>query len=533
MSRDSKDSRDKSQKRKKKDKKDKKKRHSHHSGSKERSGDDADKKKNATTPQNIIVGKVGSLGSIRQLGQEKKAQASTPQPEQTPPGFQSQQTPLQGDGGQQQGTAYYPQTPYMYGGYQYPYGSEQSWPGQQQGWNQQQQQGWQGSTPTTTATSVATDLTTTPAAAGGDQAWTGGATTAAQQDWERPRLQSEEPKQHSDQAPAAAEEHVWRWDDQQHQKAADQQPQPSLSCESGVGRGEQVDMPAETISAEVQVEVNTGDHHHAKPGEDQEVVVEETVIDDDSSGVIEVPTDAEITECDMEIEQMSSEAFMSEKKSRGVVAAVGKCEQELPPGAETPPATERDKTPSPLPREPPAIHNVTGPIADSAPCVVQEQPSVKPSDVQLLTGDGSVQSIDTDSPQLNEEQEPKTPSKEDAKQDQSTPGTPEALPPTSSAIATTTPQAYSYGTYAAQAAAPAGYDYSSAPTYTQAGYEYSQAYSAYVQAAAASMAYASYSQYYANPYAAAFAGYGSPYAAYYQYANAGAFQSPGQVSVPA
>ena len=526
VSRDSKDSRDKSQKRKKKEKKDKKKRHSHHSGSKERSGDDADKKKNST-PQNIIVGKVGSLGSIRQLGQEKKAQATTPQPEQTPPGFQPQQSTQQQQGDAGQGTGYYPQTSYMYGGYQYPYSSDQAWQGQQ-GWDQQQ--GWQSST----AASTGTATTTTLSAAAGDQAWSvGTAMTMTQQDWEPPRQQSEELKQHSDQAPVpvAAEGHVWHWDDQ---KASQQQPQPSLSRESegSVVGDEQIGVPPEAVPAEVQVEVNT--IGHIKPGEDQEVVVEETVIDE-SSDVIEVPTDAEITECDMEIEQMSSEAFLSEKKSRVVVAV--ECEKELPPGAETPPATERDKTPSPLPQEPPAVHHVTGSSADTTPHLVQEQPlpAEKPApEAQLQAGEssGTTQSKETNSPQVNGEQGPQTPSKEDTKQDRSSPGTPttaEAPPPTSSAVSASTPQGYNYGTYAAQTTVPAGYDYSAA--YSQAGYDYSQAYSAYVQAAAASMAYASYSQYYANPYAAAFAGYGSPYAAYYQYANAGAFQSPGQVSV--
>ena len=532
MSRDSKDSRDKSLKRKKKDKKDKKKRRSHHSGSKERSGDDLDKKKNST-PQNIIVGKVGSLGSIRQLGQEKKAQASTPQPEQSPAGYQSVQ---QSQDTVAQGAAYYPQTPYMYSGYQYPYsgGGDQTWQGQQ-GWDQQQQ-GWQSTATTTTTLATAT----TTAVAAGEQVWTATTTAASQQSWEQPQQQVEEQRQ-PDQVPVATEEHVWQRTEREAQHSSSQESETRAAWEAQLSK-EKADVPAAevvVVPAEVQVEVEQ-QASHLRTGEDQEIVVEETVIYENSD-IIEIPVDAEITECDMEIEQISSEAFLNEKRSR--LAAAEK-EKELPPGADTPPATERDKTPSPLQQEQAAV--LAAPISASSAVVANasgeatrhsvqdEQPTKEKTapDVQPVTGEGagaSTQVKEANGPQVNGEQGPQTPPKDNSKQDRSTPGTPttaEPPPPTSGTV-TGTPQTYNYGPYAAQTSVPA-YDYS---TYSQAGYDYSQAYSAYVQAAAASMAYASYSQYYANPYAAAFAGFGSPYAAYYSYANAaGAFQNPAQVS---
>ena len=559
VSRDSKDSRDKSQKRKKKDKKDKKKRRSHHSGSKERSGDDADKKK-TSTPQNIIVGKVGSLGSIRQLGQEKKAQASTPQPEQSPSSFTSQQTmPMQQDQ-----AAYYPQTSYMYGGYQYQYpvSGDQSWQSQQ-GWDQQ---GWQG--PVTTTTTAATS--TAAAAAGGEaSSWsvTMATTTTPQQIWEQPKQHAEEQKQ-LEQVSSATE----GWQQWSGNQTVEQQPQQQALFQEGESQGvvwpEGVKPGGQDALVEVVVVVPTAEAradaelaapHLKVTGEDQEVVVEETIIDENPD-IIEIPVDAEITECDMEIEQISSEAFLNEKRA-AMLAAAAERDGELPPGAETPPATERDKTPLPIQQEPTAVLPVQ-PVATSSvtvPSEDQQQVPVKeksapaeaqsvvpvvtggnsssdaPSAVPVVTGGNSSSGhVESNGILVNGEEGRQTPPADDARRDRSTPGTPttaEAPPPattTSTTSAASTPQAYNYGTYAAQAAAmPPGYDYAA---YSQAGYDYSQAYSAYVQAAAASMAYASYSQYYANPYAAAFAGFGSPYAAYYSYANAGAFQSPGQVS---
>ena len=80
-SKESRDSHERS-KRKKKDKKDKKKKHSQKSPPKESPLVDKTKKA-TTTPHNIMVGKVGSVGSIRPLGEKKSTSAMPTTPSDT------------------------------------------------------------------------------------------------------------------------------------------------------------------------------------------------------------------------------------------------------------------------------------------------------------------------------------------------------------------------------------------------------------------------------------------------------------------